>query len=29
MHDYPTKPAELAEVLARRVPQPVEAGRTP
>jgi CheY-like chemotaxis protein len=32
MDDYPTKPikpAELAEVLARWVPQPVEAGRTP
>ena len=32
MDDYPTKPikpAELAEVLALWVPQPVEAGRTP
>jgi CheY-like chemotaxis protein len=32
MDDYltkPIKPAELAEVLARWVPQPVEAGRTP
>ena len=32
MDDYLTKtinPAELAEVLARWVPQPVEAGRTP